>query len=49
MNTKNYYRVRLGSKSKYVEEAYKNNFIGADYSLNIELYTYKVNFTLEKK
>lgn len=28
---KNYYRVMLGRKSAYVEEAYKGNFIAAGF------------------
>lgn len=28
---KNYYRVMLGRKSAYAEEAYKGNFIGAGF------------------
>lgn len=36
---KNYYRIMLGRKSIYAEEAYKGNFIGADFSLDVNLTT----------
>jgi len=32
-----YFRIMLGSKSKYAEECYKNGFIGADYGINKDL------------
>lgn len=41
-NMKNYYRIMLGRKSMYAEEAYKGNFIGADFGLDIDL-TNKLN------
>ncbi len=34
---KNYYRIMLGRKSVYADEAYKGNFIGADFGLDIDL------------
>jgi len=34
---KNYYRIMLGRKSIYAEEAYKGNFIGAGWFENIDL------------
>lgn len=34
---KNYYRIMLGRKSVYAEEARKGNFIGADFGLDIDL------------
>ncbi len=34
---KNYYRIMLGKKSIYVEEAYKGNFIGAGWLKNVDL------------
>lgn len=34
---KNYYRIMLGSKSVYAEEAHKNNFIGAGWLPDINL------------
>src|SRR5665648_426045 len=34
---KNYYRIMLGRKSVYAEEAYKNNFIGAGFIRDIDL------------
>lgn len=36
---KNYYRIMLGRKSIYAEEAYKGNFIGVDFSLDVDLTT----------
>jgi len=36
---KQYYRIMLGSKSKYADECYKGNFIGADYGINEDLST----------
>lgn len=34
---KSYYRIMLGRGSIHAEEAYKGNFIGADFGLNIDL------------
>jgi len=34
---KSYYRIMLGRKSIYASEAYKSNFIGADFGLDIDL------------
>lgn len=34
---KNYYRIMLGKKSIYADEAYKGNFIGSDFGLDIDL------------
>jgi restriction system protein len=34
---KNYYRIMLGKKSMYAEEAHKGNFIGAGWLLDIDL------------
>jgi len=34
---KQYFRIMLGSKSKYAEECRKNGFIGADYGINKDL------------
>ncbi len=34
---KKYYRIMLGRQSKYAEEAYKGNFIGADYDIEKDL------------
>jgi restriction system protein len=34
---KNYYRVMLGSKSKYADECFKGNFIGADLGIDTDL------------
>lgn len=34
---KNYYRIMLGKKSVYADEAFKGCFIGIDYGLNIDL------------
>lgn len=34
---KNYYRIMLGKKSIYAEEAYKGNFIGAGWLKNVDL------------
>ncbi len=34
---KNYYRIMLGRKSAYAEEAYKGGFIGADFSIDQDL------------
>jgi len=34
---KQYFRIMLGSKSKYAEECRKNDFIGAYYGINIDL------------
>jgi restriction system protein len=34
---KNYYRIMLGRKSAYAEEAYKGNFIGADFGMDQDL------------
>jgi len=34
---KNYYRIMLGRKSSYANEAYKGNFIGADFAINKDL------------
>lgn len=33
---KNYYRIMLGQKSKYAEECFKGNFIGADFGMDID-------------
>ena len=34
---KKYYRIMLGSKSKYADECYKGNFFGADYGFEEDL------------
>ncbi len=34
---KRYYRIMLGQKSKYAEECFKGNFIGADFGIQIDL------------
>jgi restriction system protein len=34
---KNYYRVMLGEKSIYAEEAYKGNFVGVDFGIDRDL------------
>jgi restriction system protein len=34
---KNYYKIMLDRKSKYADECLAGNFIGADYSMNIDL------------
>lgn len=34
---KNYFRIMLGKQSIYADEAYKGNFIGADFSLDVDL------------
>jgi restriction system protein len=34
---KNYYRIMLGRKSVHAEEAYKGNFIGADFNIDQDL------------
>ena len=34
---KNYYRIMLGQKSVHADEAYKGNFIGADFSIDQDL------------
>lgn len=34
---KNYYRIMLGQKSLYAEEAYKDGFIGAGFGIDIDL------------
>lgn len=34
---KNYYKIMLGPKSTYAEECLNGNFIGGDYSINIDL------------
>lgn len=34
---KNYYRIMLGRKSIFADEAYKGNFIGADFDLGMDL------------
>ena len=34
---KNYYRVMLGKKSAYADEARKGGFIGADYGIDVDL------------
>lgn len=34
---KNYYRIMLGKKSTYADEAYKGNFIGANFGLDMDL------------
>ena len=34
---KSYYRVILGAKSVFAKECYEGNFIGANYSINIDL------------
>lgn len=34
---KNYYRIMLGRKSKYAEEGFKGNFIGADFDIHEDL------------
>lgn len=34
---KSYYRIMLGRKSIYADEAFKGNFIGADFGLDIDL------------
>jgi restriction system protein len=34
---KNYYRVMLGKRSAFAEEARKGNFIGADYDIAVDL------------
>jgi restriction system protein len=33
---KNYYRIMLGQQSKYAEECFKGNFIGADFGMDID-------------
>lgn len=38
----------LGAKSKYSNECYEGQFIGAGFLPNIEFYRYKVNFDLFK-
>lgn len=30
---KNYYRIMLGQKSKFAEDCFKGNFIGADFNI----------------
>ncbi len=37
MPMKNYYRIMLGRKSVYADEAYKGNFIGSDFELDFSL------------
>src|SRR5690348_16451668 len=34
---RSYYRVMLGSKSKFAEECHKGNFIGADFRIHQDL------------
>ncbi len=34
---KNYFKIMLGSKSKYADECFVGNFIGADYDIHIDL------------
>ncbi|GBU27996.1 hypothetical protein R84B8_01552 [Treponema sp. R8-4-B8] len=34
---KQYFRIMLGSKSKYAEDCYHGNFIGADYGIGEDL------------
>src|SRR5689334_19878030 len=34
---KNYYRIMLGQKSKYADECFKGNFIGANYGIDTDL------------
>lgn len=34
---KNYYRIMLGRKSKYADEAIAGNFIGADFNIEVDL------------
>jgi restriction system protein len=34
---KSYYRIMLGSKSRYAEECYKGSFIGADFGMDTDL------------
>lgn len=37
MIVKNYYRIMLGKKSIHAQEAYKGNFIGADFGIDTDL------------
>ena len=34
---KGYYRLMLGAKSKYAEDCFKDNFVGADFSIEQDL------------
>ena len=37
MNNRNFYRVMLGQKSKYAEQCFAEDFIGADYGIPEDL------------
>jgi restriction system protein len=37
---KNYYRIMLGQKSSYAQQAYEGNYIGADYGIKSDLSNY---------
>jgi hypothetical protein len=34
---KNYYRIMLGQKSSYAEQALEGNFVGADFGIHQDL------------